>query len=169
MNEQVKTSPCLGCGFCCMKAPCFVALRVHGNGITQCPELRWNNDRYTCRLATLPGSLGDRYREELAIGAGCCCGLNDWRKDVKQRDLNDANPARHTAPSGPSIPPMMQSFLAILGRQFISGDAIALICRGWKGQLIKDGMSEAEAESLMKLASHYVRGNRSKFMEDFMG
>lgn len=73
-------SQCVGCGFCCIKTPCDVARRIYGP-ISECPKLRWNGERYVCELVELPGQLGEDYRKELHIGAGCCAGLNSWRGD----------------------------------------------------------------------------------------
>jgi len=68
---------CVGCGYCCLKAPCAVSIEVYGQ-IDRCLALYWNGSMYRCGLAKL-------WTEELAIGAGCSSSLNDWRQDVKKR------------------------------------------------------------------------------------
>jgi len=163
-------APCVGCGFCCMKAPCAVAVRIHGS-ITSCPELVWVNDKYRCRLVTLPGQIGDRYRKEIGVGTGSCCSMNSWRKDVKQRDRSEANPADPRAITAPPvvIPPLMQTFLTALGREWIGGDAKWLTCHHWKCLLIKEGMEEEKAEALFNLALHYLNSNQASYLKDFLG
>jgi hypothetical protein len=166
-TDDIITQPCVGCGFCCLKTPCGASLRIHGT-TDVCPELNWNGSRYECKLMTRPGQIGERYRKELYAGAGCCAGLNSWRKEVKERDPKEANRPKYT-PKTPEIPPMMQLFLATLGRQFVSGDMIELTCLGWEEQLLKEGYSADDADALKNLALHYIRANRSRFTEDFMG
>lgn len=169
MIPEPQPKPCVGCGYCCMKAPCSVAVRIHGNGITECPELVWKDDKYRCRLAMLPGALGERYREEIGAGAGCCCSLNDWRKDVKKRDRSEANPPPVKQLSEIPIPSEMQSFLACLGKAWISRDAMWLVCNAWKKELMSDGLSQSEADAMSKLALNYMCQNKSSKVSDFIG
>ena len=68
MNE------CIGCGYCCIKAPCMLAMHKYDNKITECPELYWDGTRYKCKLA-------NKHKDGLAIGAGCCCSMNSWRRE----------------------------------------------------------------------------------------
>jgi len=77
---------CVGCGYCCIKAPCAESMSLFQS--KQCPVLHWNNDskRYECLLVKDPSFKGDFYRKELAIGEGCCSSLNSWRKNVKKRE-----------------------------------------------------------------------------------
>lgn len=77
--------PCVGCGFCCIKAPCAAAVRVYAIRQGRCPGLVWDTTRYRCALMQLQGQAGDDYRRELAAGVGCCAGLNTWRQEVKER------------------------------------------------------------------------------------
>jgi hypothetical protein len=69
---------CVGCGYCCWLAPCVLCRTRHGL-VKRCPELFWDGSKYRCKLA-------DNYKEELAIGCGCCSNLNTWRQDVKRRE-----------------------------------------------------------------------------------
>lgn len=73
---------CVGCGYCCIKAPCSVVLMVYprlkiGD---RCPVLRWSvpKHRYICDFAK-------HFPLRLTIGEGCTSNLNTWRKDVKKR------------------------------------------------------------------------------------
>jgi hypothetical protein len=116
---------------------------------------------------SLPEPLGGQYRAELHAGAGCCCGLNSWRKDVKERDTSEAN--RSPINLQPEIPPMMQMFLTALSREFVSGDTLVLTCSTWKEELIKSGRTKKEAEALFKLALHYIAEQRHRTIKDFMG
>ncbi len=72
---------CVGCGYCCLQATCMAGLSFYGSkNAYPCPGLKWNADRYACKLA-------DFFPDELYIGSGCCSPMNDWRKEVKKRDL----------------------------------------------------------------------------------
>jgi hypothetical protein len=77
-----KVRPCVGCGWCCKKAACALSWSIYGERAeTRCPALVKVEGRYWCRLV-LNASTGQRRRIEgtLAIGAGCCAGLNSERK-----------------------------------------------------------------------------------------
>lgn len=77
---------CVGCGYCCKKAPCFIAACVHKTlepWIQEkgCPSLRVENGRHICGIyADATGETKERIKEDLAIGAGCCSALNSERK-----------------------------------------------------------------------------------------
>lgn len=73
---------CVGCGYCCMKTPCWVAFRVYGYSIKECPALLWDTARYICVLIRDHPDIA----KELYAGEGCCSRLNSWRKDVVRRD-----------------------------------------------------------------------------------
>jgi len=71
---------CVGCGYCCLTAPCLVAVLrgvVLKHGV-RCPYLYWGGTRYWCGLA---GTMW----WELDLEEGCCSSLNTWRKDVRFR------------------------------------------------------------------------------------
>jgi hypothetical protein len=74
----MRVHECVGCGYCCLKAPCALSVRIHGYMQEKCPALIWSGTRYLCRYA-------DHFKTELAIGAGCCSALNSWRQEVKDR------------------------------------------------------------------------------------
>jgi hypothetical protein len=76
---------CLGCGFCCLKSPCVLGqMRYGSEPTTRCPGLVWKETRYICQIIE-DRPEDDSLRIELAVGEGCCCGLNTWRRNVKFR------------------------------------------------------------------------------------
>jgi hypothetical protein len=156
-------SECVGCGYCCMKTPCDAARRLYP-GVTECPQLEWIEDkgRYVCGLMMLPGLLGENYRKELHAGAGCCAGLNTWRKDVKKRIST-------TSLSYTPIPRLMQTFIRCLGHQFISGDVIALTIAQMASELSTDGYSDDEIANITKAIKFLFIENRNSFTRNFMG
>jgi hypothetical protein len=77
--------PCVGSGFCCLKAQCVDSVKVHGPQ-KRCPSLEWDGQRYQCGLMLLPDPEGEQYRKNLFAGEGCCMPLfNTWRQDVQFR------------------------------------------------------------------------------------
>lgn len=72
---------CVGCGYCCKQAMCFVGQYAIGRSYKKCPFLIWSEDRYLCKLAI--GSK--KYAHRILAGVGCCSPLNTWRRDVKER------------------------------------------------------------------------------------
>jgi hypothetical protein len=160
------TRECVGCGYCCIKSPCLVSQRLHGKGIVRCPELVWDaaHTRYVCKLMTLPGELGLRYRTELYAGAGCCCSLNSWRHTVSRRDIDDHD-MQH-----PHLDPLFQKFLLSIGGNIMTtSDAIALVLHGFQQRLINDGMEADEVLTLVRRVKHILNENRSSFEKGFMG
>ena len=86
-QRELSTSPCIGCGYCCTKAPCMVALMHYNYDIDACPALEWDGKRHWCQLAReVPGAA-----EKLSVGAGCCSGLNSWRREPLQDRRPDAD------------------------------------------------------------------------------
>ena len=76
---------CVGCGFCCIKSVCALGQMWYGVEPTdRCPGLVWREDRYRCNLIEERPN-DESLKIELAVGAGCCCGLNTWRRKVKKR------------------------------------------------------------------------------------
>lgn len=167
----IEIKECVGCGYCCVKAPCSAAQRIHGynglvneKGLTECPELQWDGSRHVCRLMTLPDPLGFEFRQELYAGEGCCASLfNSWRDELKDR-----RPPKKKEVVNP-ISPEFQDFLYALGSEWISGDVIYLMCYKFKDLLIKRGYSKEDADIVMKKAMYYIRENRSKKVVNFMG
>lgn len=155
---------CVGCGYCCITAPCFAAQRLHGGGLTTCPHLLWNRTRYVCSLMLGTGIIADRYREELACGAGCCSSLNSWRQDVQPRRGEDT-PQGEVNP----VPMELQLFARCLGMTFVSGDTAFLACRALSRELIFRGWSIERAEALAQRVFEHFQGNRNVSTTDFMG
>lgn len=164
-NVELMGKPCVGCGFCCSQAPCWVSARIHGPAVRKCPELRWNGDRYVCRLMTLDGDQGAGYREELHAGAGCCSGLNSWRSDVRDRMLSAVGVEHRSNPFSSEF----QAFLKCLGREFVGGDALALTAMGFQDELVRMGYEEEKASEMASLALHYMKQNRTSMVEGFLG
>lgn len=153
---------CVGCGFCCIKTPCDAARRLYPN-VKVCPQLQWHGDRYMCGLMLIAGPLGDDYRRELHAGAGCCCALNSWRKDVKRRE-----PQLNRTAINP-IPEIMQVFIRCMAGEFMTGDKMKLATHHMACQLIESGYAEDEVESIKTGIMHIFNENRSSWMKDFMG
>lgn len=155
---------CIGCGFCCLKVPCEAAQRVYGAGIKLCPALQWDGERHRCALMDLPGDLGLNFRKELHAGAGCCSNLNTWRKEP----LQDRRPQPKSGFVS-EIDPIFQTFLHCLGKEWISGDVLMLALSAFKGMLVREGRSEEEAQRLTNQIRYYLRGERTRSLDDFMG
>ena len=69
---------CVGCGYCCLQAPCFFAvLHFDLNPGERCYGLKWSekDKRYWCLAA-------DRIH---TIGLGCPSTLTGWRENVIER------------------------------------------------------------------------------------
>jgi len=89
-------SKCLGCGYCCMQAPCIRSQMYYAGAYQPCPGLKWdeNADRHWCALVLKSDESGLKFmptiRVDLGIESGCCSGLNNWRYDIKDRRNGDA-------------------------------------------------------------------------------
>jgi len=158
----MDATPCVGCGYCCMKTPCDAARRLYP-GATVCPQLEWLEDRYVCGLMMISGPLGADYKKELHAGAGCCSSMNSWRQDIKKRipDLNHTN-------FNP-LPEIMQVFIKNLGGQFISSDVIHLTLAGVHHDLVERKYDHAEVNSIVKHIYHAFDNQRSSFIKGFIG
>ena len=80
---------CVGCGYCCSKAPCSYSMRKYSVA-HPCPGLYWDGERYRCDDVRSPMLC-----EEVAIGAGCCSQLNTWRGSKILRRPEIENPLPH--------------------------------------------------------------------------
>jgi len=80
-----KIKPCVGCGYCCLKAPCFQAVVEYELEYKQtCPGLTWDDEKvqFRCKLMMRPGAEGKKFRDRLAVGGGCSSSLfNNYRDD----------------------------------------------------------------------------------------
>ena len=163
-NLDYLIHPCVGCGFCCIKGKCEAGQRLYPSA-DPCPALIWDKikNRYLCNLMTLPGNIGLLYRLELYAGEGCCCNLNTWRKDIKNRTSSDIKEELF------SLDPLFQKFLHYLSKEFISSDIIYLCLSGLKNELIKDGIKPDQAKKIVNLINHKIKSSRSKMSESFMG
>ena len=85
----MRTSPCVGCGYCCQKAPCPVAFIMgwyEPYGV--CAGLVWNEQagRYWCRaVQDEPARTRLQLEESMAIGAGCSSTLCNSQRSAAQR------------------------------------------------------------------------------------
>jgi len=82
------TRPCVGCGYCCFSAQCGLSYERFGciaDG-QRCPGLKWVTNRRTGKGRYVCTAIRNPFdASELAIGAGCCSGLNTWRLNVRER------------------------------------------------------------------------------------
>jgi len=153
---------CVGCGFCCIKTPCDASRRLYP-GASQCPQLIWLDNRYECGLMKISGPVGVGYRKELHAGAGCCCNLNTWRKNVTKRE-----PQLDRSAFNP-IPEIMQVFIRCVANEFMSSDRMHLTLANMTSQLRESGYGEEELRSIVKGCMHIFNENRNSFMKSFMG
>ena len=136
-----------------------------GNGVVQCPALKWDGERHICHLCTLPGEMGFQYRMELYVGAGCCSNLNSWRRSkLEDRTLSN----KKGGISNP-IPTEFQILLRNLGKEMISPDALYLTVEATKRNLMDNGWSESRVDTWGSLIMHHIKQSRPSFIEDFMG
>jgi hypothetical protein len=116
----------------------------------------------------LPGQVGERYRQELSIDAGCSSSLfNTWRDDVRERSVAEAQPYDYL--SNP-LPPEFQLFLGVLGKQWISSDVLALTLYTFHVRLRSDlHYTEEEAARYIEYIDRLFNENRKSYVDDFMG
>lgn len=155
---------CVGCGYCCIKTPCDASRRLYGN-VKECPQLLWdeNRSRYLCGLMIIGGLVGEGYRKELYAGAGCCCGLNSWRQDVRKRTGIEVS--THINP----LPKLLQKFVVCLSKEFTSTDSMVLLLTRFASELKKDGYHEDEIASIYNNIVNIFNENRHSFTKGFMG
>jgi hypothetical protein len=166
MGEKVKT--CIGCGFCCMQAPCSGSVRLYGDSYP-CPALTWSelDQRHYCKLCQIPGPLGECYRKEFYIGAGCCSGLNSWREEPLQNRVFIHQRQKELQSS---IDPYFQVFLTCLGSPFtMTNDSLALLILQFQYRLIKHGISEDEIDRIIAQVTNYIYNNKNNTFRDFTG
>jgi hypothetical protein len=153
---KAKDAECVGCGYCCRKAPCAVANRVYGNGLTECPALSWDEDqkRYFCELCLIPTQMGVDFKKELSVGEGCCSPLfNTERENIRP-------------PEGfkrPVIDKQLRAMLHCMGKGLgFSGDALWLLIHATAKELGED-------KEWVKACFRALKEERSQFTNDFMG
>ena len=76
-DEPFRVRACVGCGYCCLKAPCLPQ-EIDDKG--RCLHLYWNGERYRCRRIEEDHWVAQAYK-----GTGCSSSLNSWRKEVIYR------------------------------------------------------------------------------------
>jgi len=151
--DGILIKDCKGCGFCCRKAQCAVSVNIYGK-VDVCPALIWDEGkrRYWCKACQVAGELGAKYKAELYIGEGCCCGLNSDRKNIPP-------PANLRAPV--NYPREVQVLLKHTAGQLVSSDLLWLIIRGVARELNDPGFE--------KWAWNFIKEQRPSYVEEFMG
>jgi hypothetical protein len=151
IHLDVAPKPCIGCGFCCKKAPCALSVKIYGK-VDICPALVWDEGkhRYWCKACQIAGELGSKYKADLYIGEGCCCSLNTDRKNIP-------SPSQTVKTYSKEV----QLLLKYLAMQFVSYDLLWLVINGVAMEL-KD-------PEFKKWALHWVKEQRSSRVESFMG
>lgn len=96
-HKQVLTSPCNGCGVCCLLEPCPLGILLSGYRQGACQALRWDEhtQQYRCAAITAPQEvlhdrlpqilhrlvpaltwlLGQGAQRWVAAGVGCDCDV----------------------------------------------------------------------------------------------
>ena len=83
LDEKRPPAPCIGSGYCCKKALCWIGLRVNGSISGPCPSLVFDGERHWCgEVQKAEGSQKEALIEDLSIGAGCCSSLNSDRQEM---------------------------------------------------------------------------------------
>lgn len=154
---------CVGCGYCCMKTICAAGERIYGP-VKQCPSLIWdeNAKRHYCELVMKPGEIGERYRKELFIGAGCSSSLfNDWRENIQDRTGKTKNEIIQ-------LDKFFKLFLYNLSRQFVSKEVIYLTVHGTIRDMVKVGTPKEVVDEVVKEINHILTENRASYLDSFM-
>lgn len=83
---NLRVEPCVGCGYCCMVAPCVLSHMRYGGGHKTCPGLHFEGGRFWCLLAR----DSDKVKEHLYIGEGCSSSLCNSQRDAFLRGEGEA-------------------------------------------------------------------------------
>lgn len=153
---KCRDAKCVGCSYCCKKAPCTVAVRVYGP-VKECPALFFEDGRWWCSLCRIQGPLGEGYRQELAIGDGCCSPLfNECRENIPQPVVQAVKP---------KLERQLRAFLHSMGRQGPfgpSGDLLWLVVYGAAKEL-------GYGEDWIRACFAAIKEERSSQADEFMG
>lgn len=151
MKTDIPVKACVGCGYCCKKAPCALAVRVFG-ATTSCPMLIWDevNHRYWCKACKGDGGLRAEYRAQLYIGEGCCSPLNTDRINIPDPTLKVVNVLSRES----------QIILSALAREWVSGDAIFFVLQNCGREL---------GEEWKNAALHLIQEQRGGKVKGFLG
>ena len=161
-----KVSQCNGCGYCCIKAPCFVAARLYP-GAEICPALYWKEEEkmHRCSLMEIGGPVGEAYRHELSAGAGCCSSLNSWRKNIKKRTRDDLQEGFFNP-----LDRKFQMFIKCWASEWsTSRDQMELIIAKMKHAMENSGYGPEETNHVIKTIAHLATNNKMSLFEDFIG
>ena len=94
-NREAVVRPCVGCGYCCKKAPCVLASTLGRVKDGKCQELLFSEGRYWCGLMLRAPDLDDHdehwYKVALHAGAGCCSPMNSERRKFLTSDDGMSN------------------------------------------------------------------------------
>ena len=155
-----KVDPCIGCGWCCRKNPCPLAFKLHGDGITRCPDLEYNDGVWRCgAVMRAEGPLEDQYREILHIGAGCCANINSDRQKIPtpaQVGWGD----EHKVSDQTDWKVAFQALAMSVGDQFVRPEFITLVSKS---------LQQHSGEAISKEFDQCVCANRSPFVTELMG
>lgn len=167
--DGIEASPCLGCGYCCLQAQCGLSVRVHTYKEI-CPSLYWGEARKRHLCRAVEGDLIVTNGKELSIGEGCCSPLNSWRKEIKNRIPEKLAYVNSKNINKINFDKFFQEFVFILGKQWLSGDVVALTLAAYKRSIIeKFGISDRDASQLCKRIHHIMREQQSSFVKGFIG
>lgn len=158
---------CIGCGYCCSVRLCDAGQRAYNAYKPPCPGLIWDEEknRHWCKLALLPGDLGLRYREELAIGTACSSTLfNDWRESIQ--DKTGATEKKHKIVE---MDRYFKLFIHAMSKQMMSGDLKSLIIMTWARSLKEEGIPEEIIEALVKEVYYIFNENYPSYFKNFTG
>ena len=88
MNDAPISDECVGCGYCCKKAPCVQALLIDNGVQPPCPLLVLKDGRYWCQIV-LDEPPDSELRREMAIGAGCSSPMfnNDRENMIRYKSV----------------------------------------------------------------------------------
>lgn len=106
------SNDCIGCGYCCAKAPCAIGYQLHGEK-APCPELGFVSGRHWCMWVIKQELKNDEAEGVMAhkaldIGEGCCSPLNSWRREsledrTKSEEGGESDPNMQNVPPGVAL------------------------------------------------------------------
>jgi len=162
----MKTTPCVGCGYCCVKVTCTAGIEKFGVNKKPCQGLIWNDKdgRHWCKLGIGNDQAAHFYRNYLHMGAGCSSTLfNDWRTNIRDRTKSVSQPTSVISP----IPPIMQVFLKCLAKQFVSPDVLYNTLVDFKREMSRTEIGEEKYEQIELEIKRCFDQNRQSFMKEF--
>lgn len=85
-EREMRVEPCVGCGYCCQKAPCIVGWMMYQRVFGPCPGLTWNEEeqRYFCQVVLdEPEAAREELKKRMAIGAGCSSAMFNTQREAQ--------------------------------------------------------------------------------------